>query len=61
MRTKAIVAALMLASAALGYLAHGERPGPALIGHGCKGAGGDLWAADATDYPTQCESVERWQ
>lgn len=33
--------------------------GPRLIGHGCAGAGGDLWAADESDFPTRCAMIER--
>lgn len=38
-----------------------ERAGPALIGHGCEGAGGDLWASEESDFPTQCQTLEAWQ
>lgn len=60
-KAKAIVAALMLASGLAGYAVHTERAGPRLIGHNCQGAGGDVWAADDSDFPTMCESVEVWQ
>lgn len=34
--------------------------GPRLIGHWCAGAGGDIWASDESDFPTPCQSIERW-
>ena len=34
---------------------------PRLIAQGCEGAGGDLWAMDKSDFPTQCEHIERWR
>lgn len=33
--------------------------GPRLIGHECEGAGGDLWAAEESDFPTTCGAIER--
>lgn len=45
---------LGLASGASGY------PVPRLIGQGCLGSGGDLWAMDESDFPLPCERIERW-
>lgn len=59
---RAALIAVALASLAIGYgIARHEAQGPRLIGHGCAGAGGDLWAAEESDFPTQCEAIERWQ
>jgi len=41
------------------YLAH-ERPMPRLIAQGCQGAGGDLWAMEESDFPTNCQNIERY-
>lgn len=30
--------------------------GPRLIGYGCEGAGGDLWASEESDFP-RCEEI----
>ena len=38
---------------------HALDNGPRLIGHGCEGAGGDIWAADESDFPTRCAMIER--
>lgn len=38
-----------------------ERPTPRLIGHDCLGSGGDLWAMEESDFPTQCDSIERYR
>lgn len=55
-------AALAVAAFLLGQLSvlEDRRPIPALIAHDCIGAGGDLWAMEESDFPTQCDSVERW-
>ena len=37
-----------------------ERPMPRLIGHGCDGAGGDVWAMDESDFPTSCQIIEEY-
>lgn len=34
-------------------------PVPPLIGHGCAGAGGDVFAFEESDFPTTCEVIER--
>lgn len=36
-------------------------PMPRLIGVGCHGAGGDLWAMEESDFPTQCKVIEVYQ
>lgn len=38
-----------------------ERPTPRLVGHECLGSGGDLWAMEESDFPTQCDSIERYR
>lgn len=30
---------------------------PRLIGAGCAGSGGDIWAMDESDFPTNCVSI----
>lgn len=40
--------------------AQDDRPHPTHIAQGCNGAGGDLWAMDESDFPTQCENIERY-
>ncbi len=35
-------------------------PVPRLIGINCAGSGGDLWAVEESDFPTQCERIEKW-
>lgn len=32
---------------------------PKWLAHGCKGAGGDLFAEALSDFPTKCKSYER--
>lgn len=46
----------------LAVMSHAEaqRPRPTHIAQGCLGAGGDLWAMDESDFPTQCEHIERY-
>lgn len=55
--------ALLGAALALVSYQAGQRDaldnGPRLIGHGCEGAGGDIWAADESDFPTPCQAIER--
>lgn len=59
------VIAAMMAGAAIACLSYAAGKadaldnGPRLIGHGCEGAGGDLWAADESDFPTRCANIER--
>lgn len=38
-----------------------ERPTPRLIGRDCLGSGGDIWAMEESDFPTQCDSIERYR
>jgi len=50
-----------LAFAALAFVAGlhvGERSGPRLIGHGCLGANGPLYADAESSFP-QCLTIER--
>jgi hypothetical protein len=61
MRHKALRAALMggvAASLAMLALQAERAPLPRLIGHGCYGTGGDIWAMEESDFP-QCERIER--
>lgn len=37
-----------------------NHPTPRLIAQGCLGSGGDLWAMEESDFPTQCEHIERY-
>ena len=39
-----------------------ERIGPHVVGYGCEGAGGPLWASEEDHLPgPHCDRVERWQ
>lgn len=39
-----------------------ERISPQVIGYGCEGAGGPLWAAEEDHLPgPYCDRVERWR
>jgi len=37
------------------------REGPRLIAQGCHMAGGDLWASEESDFPTNCDHIEPWE
>lgn len=65
-RALALAAALYMGSLAAGEITElfsriEQAQGPRLIGQGCKGAGGDIWAAEESDFPTQCEAIEAWR
>ncbi len=62
---RSMIAALSLA--ALGYMAGASNFGgfgihaphtPHLIGHGCLGAGGDIFADEESDFPVACRAIE---
>lgn len=61
----AIAAGAMAAGLAIGHdmgkREVGGLPARMLIAHGCDKAGGDLWAVDESDFPTQCKAIERWR
>lgn len=59
---KRTIAALILAGLSFAAGAFwADEPGPRLIAQGCLGAGGDLWAAHESDFPTECEHIEAWR
>lgn len=53
--------ALALVSLAIAASAQCNTVQPRLIAQGCEGAGGDLWAMDESDFPTDCENIEIWK
>lgn len=36
-------------------------PVPNLIGIGCDQSGGDLWAMEESDFPTDCDKIEKYK
>lgn len=55
-----MLSALFLGRASVYLIDLHNRPMPILIGHGCAGAGGDIWAMDESDFPTRCAQIERY-
>jgi hypothetical protein len=51
---------IVLLTAAAMQSASPAHPMPIWIAHGCEGAGGDLWAMDLSDFPTNCKVYERY-
>jgi len=55
------IALIGISSFAIGVKsATDARPMPRLIAQGCQGAGGDLWAMEESDFPTNCQNIERY-
>jgi len=55
-----VTATFSFALGATAVAANDTRVTPRLIGHECYGAGGDLWAMEEDDFPTQCFDIEKW-
>lgn len=34
---------------------------PRFIGIGCEGSGGDIWAMEESDFPTNCKIIEEYK
>lgn len=34
---------------------------PRLIGINCEGSGGDIWAMEKSDFPTDCQKIEEYE
>lgn len=51
---------LMIAAFIMGCLLmhNAGPPVPRLIGHNCVNAGGDIWAMEEDEFPTECEQIE---
>lgn len=60
-RTHAMALALLAALAGAGINQATQPIQPRLIAQGCLGAGGDIWAMDESDFPTDCDNIERWE
>lgn len=54
-----VVAAAMAAGASLAGVRDGGLA-PRVVGHGCAGSSGPLWAAEEDHLPGPCARVERW-
>lgn len=50
----------LMSVGAIAVKASDDRQVPRLVGKGCLGANGDLFAMEEDSFPTSCQSIQLW-